>query len=87
MRFITKHIALIFLLFGVVKSQAQNEFVPPKKVKTIFQSHVVLKDQSDLDYFVSHLPEMQHVDVLKVDNTTDSYTLQRTRRCIAVFIS
>ncbi len=59
------------LLFEVITSQAQNEFVTPKKVKSIFQSPVVLKDQSDLDYFVSHLPEMQHVDVLKVDGDVD----------------
>ena len=71
MRIITKHIVLLFLLFEVITSQAQNEFVTPKKVKSIFQSHVVLKDQSDLDYFVSHLPEMQHVDVLKVNGDVD----------------
>ena len=71
MRYLTKHIVLIFFLCAVTTSQAQSEFVAPKKVKSIFQSHVVLKDQSDLDYFTDHLPEMQHVDVLKVDGEVD----------------
>lgn len=61
-------------MLGIIASvslQAQQSYVSPKKVKSIFESHVVVRDFDDVKYLKEHLSELQHVDILRVEGEVD----------------
>ena len=69
-RLVIRLLIFVFLISGN-EVLGQATFLIPKKIKNTFQTELLLEEYNDLQYLESHLPNFQHVEVVRVDGAVD----------------
>ncbi len=65
-------IALLLLWLGCSSGLwGQSAFLVPKKIKNAYQTQLLLSSFEELQYLESHLPDFQHVEIVKIDGSVD----------------
>ena len=64
-------LCLILCFYSLQSLHGQSNFLVPKKIKNQFQTELILTEYSDLQFLEAHLPDFQHVEIVKVDGSVD----------------